>query len=78
MNTILGYGAISVFTVLGAAFAFRGRTVRDWLIRAYNNPAITRHFSMPGFLLGMRAVGLGWLVLGLVAIVAAVRAQISK
>lgn len=54
-----------VLIALGAAFAFKARGVRGWLERLYDNPRITRHMNMRGYLLSMRLVGTGWLALGL-------------
>ncbi|HEY1448528.1 MAG TPA: hypothetical protein VGF33_08320 [Caulobacteraceae bacterium] len=78
MNFVLFFVVMLLFTVLGVAFTFRARTVRDWLMRLYKNQAITNHFTMPGFVFGMRVVGFGWVVLGSIALAAVIRSQISN
>jgi hypothetical protein len=78
MSAALGYTLFALIGTLGAAFLFKGRAVRDWIIRFYKNDRITRHLAMPGWLLSMRLVGLGWLIFGLVVIVAGIRTSISN
>jgi hypothetical protein len=48
----------------GLGLLFRGQAIRDWSIRLYANPQITRHLQMPGYVLSMRLVGAGWFAFG--------------
>lgn len=48
----------------GLGLVLRAATFRNWLIRLYANPQMTRHLQMRGYVLSMRLVGAGWFVFG--------------
>ena len=54
----------------GAALAIKARTVRDGIMRLYNHPRITRHVTLPGYVLSLRLVGAGLCVLMLAFLIA--------
>lgn len=67
-----------LFAVVGMAMALKAAALRTWLIGVYDNPRITRHLNMPGYLLSMRLVGAFWVVFASVILVSAVAHQISN
>jgi hypothetical protein len=54
----------------GAALALKARGLRDCVIRIYNNPQITRHMSLPGYVSSLRLIGAGLSALMLVFLIA--------
>ena len=67
-----------LLAIAGLAMALKAAAMRTWLIGVYDNPRITRHLNMPGYLLSMRLVGAGWFVFASAFLVSAVAHQISN
>jgi hypothetical protein len=50
---------------LGLGLLFRVQALRNWLMKLYADPRITRHLQIPGYVLSMRLVGAGWFAFGI-------------
>jgi len=56
---------VVAIAALGLGLLCRAQAIRNWLVKLYANPQITRHLQMPGYVLGMRLVGAGWFAFGI-------------
>jgi hypothetical protein len=76
LNLLMSGTIIATFAAMGPALLFKGRAVRDWLVRLYSNDQITDHLTSRGYLVSMRLVGAGvvaielWILARSIALVA--------
>ncbi|MBV1691886.1 hypothetical protein KRR38_30530 [Novosphingobium sp. G106] len=64
MNELAGDAFLALMAALGAAFMVKAATIRDAIARRYDNPRITAHLHMRGYVLSLRLVGTGWFLFG--------------